>query len=545
MKDWSRLRPWLVVGIASWLAIGVLLVERANRAGLTSNLNVSPYHLVGYSGLAVLGVYVAWRLLVALRHRQWSAAFPPRYGGIGIGFGLLIGWVVLDPLWQAIFGIGPGLENAIAPTRLLVPLGLAAIATGPLREALATARMNDDGSPRRLGAGSAIAAGVVALGLIGASVSLTALNPVRDPWNDYVVNEGIDMSEIWVMAADGSAQQRLLPARGDGVDYSLPAWSPDGRRVAFTTWTNRAGFRQNWQNADQTSSIWTMAADGSDLVLVVDGSPDQAWAPAWSPDGTWLTYTVSPFAPQPAAVEPQPNGPAAMGPAVIAAGARTWLVHPDGSGAVQLAADAPEISSTSWSPDGTRLAYMRRVGGGDDIFVADFRDGGITNEAALAQSGSEDWGPVWSPDGTRLAFTSDRTGGDDVWLVNVDGSLLTRLTDEPGDDSAPTWSPDGSTIAFVSDRSGIRRSGRCRQAAVRPTTSRTIRAPWTVGGALHTRPRATAWRTRGPASSPRPRVASSAGSSRPRNCCCSVVSSPSSRRCSWRLAHQLEASRRS
>lgn len=59
-----------------------------------------------------------------------------------------------------------------------------------------------------------------------------------------------------------------------------------------------------------------------------------------------------------------------------------------------------------------------------------------------------------APDGSRIAFTTGRDGATEIYVVNSDGSGLTRVTNHPGDDFTPTWSPDGSRIAFASDRDG-------------------------------------------------------------------------------------------
>jgi Tol biopolymer transport system component len=60
--------------------------------------------------------------------------------------------------------------------------------------------------------------------------------------------------------------------------------------------------------------------------------------------------------------------------------------------------------------------------------------------------------PSLSPDGTRVAFTShQRDGNDEIYVINSDGSNLTRLTNNPGENTAPTWSPDGTQIAFMSN----------------------------------------------------------------------------------------------
>ena len=59
----------------------------------------------------------------------------------------------------------------------------------------------------------------------------------------------------------------------------------------------------------------------------------------------------------------------------------------------------------------------------------------------------------WSPDGTQVAFYSNRDG-DDIYVVNVDGTELIRLTHHPATDISPRWSPDSNRIAFTSTRDG-------------------------------------------------------------------------------------------
>lgn len=62
--------------------------------------------------------------------------------------------------------------------------------------------------------------------------------------------------------------------------------------------------------------------------------------------------------------------------------------------------------------------------------------------------------PQLSPIGDRIAFESNRDGQMEIYVMNIDGSNETRLTDHPGQDSQPAWSPDGTKIVFVSDRTG-------------------------------------------------------------------------------------------
>ena len=60
--------------------------------------------------------------------------------------------------------------------------------------------------------------------------------------------------------------------------------------------------------------------------------------------------------------------------------------------------------------------------------------------------------PTWSPDGSKLAFVSDREGNEEIYLMSRDGNDLVNLTNHAGSDFNPVWSPSGRYIAFLSDR---------------------------------------------------------------------------------------------
>ena len=120
---------------------------------------------------------------------------------------------------------------------------------------------------------------------------------------------------------------------------------------------------------------------------------------------------------------------------------------------VNLTSGSGDYHSSIWSPDGKHIAFLSaqppNIGG--DIHVADL-DG--SNPVQIT-SGYESAFLEWSPDGKHLAFDSFRDRNFDIYVVDINGSHSTNLTNNPTNDSGARWSPDGQHIAFESNRSGI------------------------------------------------------------------------------------------
>jgi len=104
----------------------------------------------------------------------------------------------------------------------------------------------------------------------------------------------------------------------------------------------------------------------------------------------------------------------------------------------------------SWSPDGSQLAFNAPGAGGlGDIWVINVDGTGLTN---ITQTSWGDSRPDFSPNGQKIAYTSSRTGNPEIWVMNADGTNPVQITDHPAADAAPDWSPNGQKILFQSTR---------------------------------------------------------------------------------------------
>ena len=241
----------------------------------------------------------------------------------------------------------------------------------------------------------------------GANTPRLAFHSNRDGnWNVYVMN------------ADGSDQTRLTD--NPAVD-SWPSWSPDGRRITFIS--SRDDPDPN--DDDRIVEIYVMNADGSDQTRLTN---DSAWhsLPRWSPDGRQIAYQSYTD--------------------------ENWEIHvmnADGSDQRRLTDNSAWDGMPSWSPDSQRIAFHSTVDENAEIYVIN-ADG--SDQANLTNDAANDWSPSWSPDGRRIAFHSHRDGNSEIYIMNADGSDQTRLTNNPARDIRPVWSSDGRSIAFTSNR---------------------------------------------------------------------------------------------
>lgn len=108
----------------------------------------------------------------------------------------------------------------------------------------------------------------------------------------------------------------------------------------------------------------------------------------------------------------------------------------------QLTHNSVEDTGPRWSPDGSKIAFVRHRDGSGDIYVMDANGSNALRLVVGHQ-------PTWSPDGRRIAYTLCRRDiGCDLYVVDVDGSNRTRLTFGTSAELEPAWSPDGRQIVF-------------------------------------------------------------------------------------------------
>jgi dipeptidyl aminopeptidase/acylaminoacyl peptidase len=112
------------------------------------------------------------------------------------------------------------------------------------------------------------------------------------------------------------------------------------------------------------------------------------------------------------------------------------------------------LSGPTWGPDGIELMFTSNQDGDEEIWYIT-EDGNNLRQITMNE-GVIDKDPAWAPDNSRILFASDldTPGLTEIYSMALDGSEITRLTNDTGSSYEPAWSQDASRVAFVSDRGG-------------------------------------------------------------------------------------------
>lgn len=109
------------------------------------------------------------------------------------------------------------------------------------------------------------------------------------------------------------------------------------------------------------------------------------------------------------------------------------------------------LMSPSWSPDGTRLAYVSFINGRPEIYVQNIFS---AKKELIASFKGLNNAPRWSPDGRNLALTLSKDGNPEIYILNLSSRKLTRITKSYAIDTEPEWLPNNKGLIFTSDRGG-------------------------------------------------------------------------------------------
>jgi len=263
-------------------------------------------------------------------------------------------------------------------------------------------------------------------------------------------------AELWIVdVATGERRRRLV---GDAVQ---PAWSPDGARIAF------------WANSNGQRDLWTVGAEsGEPVAVTADLATD--WSPEWSPDGRWLYFSsdraggMNLFR---VAIDPGTGGAAGVPEQVTTSVGNLGHVRFSADGRRMVAAAyerSVDLELYRLDPDAEpALQPLRTLRpralhwcdlAPDAEWLACSTLGTPEDLVLLRADGSElrrltddvhkDRGAVWSPEGDRVLLYSTRAGGWDFWTVRADGSELRRLTDL-GEAAPAAWTPDGREVTLA------------------------------------------------------------------------------------------------
>ena len=267
----------------------------------------------------------------------------------------------------------------------------------------------------------------------------------------------------------------------DSADDVVPAWSPDGARIAFVS--NRAG----------TTEIWAMNVDGSNQTqLTFNGV--YSGGPTWTADGQWIVYDSI----LGSGTEELYRVPAAGGaPLRVTYNDRRdleptagftghWVIchtvfdgwdiaiYDDVTGIlVTLATLHPAHDvEPGFAPGMDRFVFQSNRSGNREIWIAPIPAG--TQGTQVTHWAGDDIQPNWSLSHNLIAWASDRLwnqgqgapGGGalmlgelaqrpfDIWITNEEGSFMIPITTDGQYNTRPRWSPDGRRIAFHSNRNG-------------------------------------------------------------------------------------------
>ena len=221
--------------------------------------------------------------------------------------------------------------------------------------------------------------------------------------------------EIYLVDYDGFNPR---PLTVNGSLNILPAWSPDGRALAYTS------YRQP-PPAIFVASIF----EGKSAKLTTDKG--QAFAASFSPDGKRIAYAAN-----------------------VAGNMEIYVANADGSSPRQITSSRASETAPCWSPTGQEIAFTSDRGGTPQIYVMDAEG---LNIRRLTSVGNWNDAPAWNPSKqySEIAYTARLEGGGfDIAVIDLASRQIRQITQGRGSCEYPSWSPNGRHLVFSCNRAG-------------------------------------------------------------------------------------------
>lgn len=414
----GRRFDWTMIALACLFVAGLWVDGWAHFHGQVDDSFFTPWHFLFYSSFGIVATFIAyhqWRN--SNQGYAFRRALPKGYWLSLIGVGVFAVGGVGDMIWHTLFGIEGGSEALTSPTHMMLGVGMMLIASGALRAAWQ--RAGEQQGWRALGPTVISMTLITALMGFFTSYAHPLVTPLAANFfsGDSGASQTESLNQVYSMNPDGSLQTRLTADPAFAAD--LPAISPDGKRIAYTS---GAAIGDEGEN-----DLYVMNVDGRERSRLTEAEGAE-FAASWSPDGKQIAYIGT------------------------SNGQRDIYIIPADGGEAKRLTDNPEREwSTAWSPDGKQIAYTVQTQNSANIYLMN-ADG--TGASALTTDGKS-WWPKWSPDGSQLGFTwQSEPGNFEAAVMNADGSHTRSLTRDRDFDSFGAFSPDGKQAIVTSWRSG-------------------------------------------------------------------------------------------
>jgi TolB protein len=219
--------------------------------------------------------------------------------------------------------------------------------------------------------------------------------------------------ELYIVDYDGFNPRRVTVNRSLNI---LPAWSPDGRSLAYVS------YRQGVPDVFRASIFEGTSAN-------LTGGAGQSFAPSFSPDGKRIAYASS-----------------------RSGNMEVWVANADGSGARKVTSSPAADTAPTWSPTGAEIAFTSDRTGSPQIYLMDAEG---LNVRRLTTVGGWNDAAAWNPskEFAEIAYTARlEAGGFDIAVIDVATRQVRQVTAGRGSCEYPSWAPSGRHLVFSCKR---------------------------------------------------------------------------------------------